>query len=134
LAKYTNQSVLDGNLDAAAERFIDYWCGRETWAATSPARRSSLARAITLLPHEWGAAMTPPSQSASLIAALPKDTLVMCCVKTARPSSELVELLLQARPDWEFAAIADGGHMAAVTHPQLVNQAVRTFLTERTRR
>jgi pimeloyl-ACP methyl ester carboxylesterase len=131
LANYTIQCVRDGDLDAAAERFIDYWCGRGTWAATPPARRSPLARAITLLPHEWGAALTEPSQSASLIGALPRDTLVMCCVKTARPSSELVELLLQARPDWEFAAIAEGGHMAAVTHPQLVNQAVGTFLAER---
>jgi hypothetical protein len=52
----------------------------------------------------------------------------MSSTKTRRPSSELVELVLDARPDWETASIWDAGHMAPMTHPQLVNPIIRNFL------
>jgi pimeloyl-ACP methyl ester carboxylesterase len=128
LATYTRQCLSNDATEAAAERFVDYWCGPGTWAAAPPARRSSLARLVGLLPNEWnavlGRAMTPDAWS----AALPERTLVMSAAKTTRPSRELVDVLLDACLDWEFAMTWDGGHMAPLTHPQLVNPIIRGFL------
>jgi pimeloyl-ACP methyl ester carboxylesterase len=57
LAKYTKRCIGAEVPDAAAERFIDYWCGLSTWAASSSDRKDSFVRSITLLPHEWDAVL-----------------------------------------------------------------------------
>jgi pimeloyl-ACP methyl ester carboxylesterase len=131
LAKYTRRCIADGAPEAAAERFIDYWCGPGTWAASSPGRKSAFTRAVTLLPHEWDAVLPAKTPSAAWTAALPRHTLVISCVGTTRPASELAELLLQARPDWASTGVLDGGHMAPVTHPQLVNPIISAFMADR---
>jgi pimeloyl-ACP methyl ester carboxylesterase len=130
LATYTKRCVADGALHAAAERFIDYWCGPGAWAASSPARKLAFARAATLLPNEWNALLTGTTPSNAWAAALPPHTLVMSSVNTVRPSREIVELLLRARADWEFASVEDGGHMAPLTHSHLVNPVIRAFITD----
>jgi pimeloyl-ACP methyl ester carboxylesterase len=131
LATYTKRCVADGAPHAAAERFIDYWCGPGAWAASSSARKLAFARAATLLPNEWNAVLTGTTPSNAWAAALPPHTLVMSSVNTVRPSREIVELLVRARADWEFASIEDGGHMAPLTHPQLINPVIRAFITDR---
>jgi pimeloyl-ACP methyl ester carboxylesterase len=131
LASYTKRCVSDGRPEAAAERFIDYWSGEGTWATTSPGRRAALAQAITLLPNEWDAVLTGTTPRAAWIAALPADTLVMSCANTARTSQEIVDLLSQARTDWEFVRIPEGGHMAPLTHPQLINPIIQAFMSDR---
>jgi hypothetical protein len=55
---------------------------------------------------------------------------VMSSVNTVRPSREIVELLVRARADWEFASVEDGGHMAPLTHSHLVNPVIRAFITD----
>jgi pimeloyl-ACP methyl ester carboxylesterase len=130
LATYTKRCVADGALHAAAERFIDYWCGPGAWTASSPARKLAFARAATLLPNEWNALLTGTTPLDAWAAALPPHTLVMSSVNTVRPSREIVELLVRARADWEFASVEDGGHMAPLTHSHLVNPVIRAFITD----
>jgi len=128
LEKYTRRCLVNGAAEAAAERFVDYWCGHGTWAASSPARQSSLARSVSLLPNEWNAVIEGTTTPAEWAPALRQHTLVMSSAKTTRPSRELVDVLLDACPDWEFAMTWDGGHMAPLTHPQLINPIIRGFL------
>jgi pimeloyl-ACP methyl ester carboxylesterase len=129
LATYTKRCVADG-APHAAERFIDYWCGPGAWAASSPARKIAFARAATLLPNEWNALLTGTTSLDAWAAALPPHTLVMSSVNTVHPSREIVELLLWAQTDWEFASVEDGGHMAPLTHSHLVNPVIRAFITD----
>jgi pimeloyl-ACP methyl ester carboxylesterase len=131
LATYTKRWVVDRTPEAAAERFIDYWGGPGAWAVSSPGRKSAFARAATLLPNEWNALLTGTTSLDAWAAALPPHTLVMSSVNTVRPSREIVELLLQTRADWEFVPVHDGGHMAPLTHSQLINPVIRTFITDR---
>jgi pimeloyl-ACP methyl ester carboxylesterase len=128
LAKYTMRCIRDGVPEAAAERFIDYWCGPGTWAASSPDKKASFVRSVALLTHEWNAVLRGKTTPAEWTAALPRDTLVMSSATTVRPSRELVDVLSRARPDWAFATIRDGGHMAPLTHPHLVNHIISGFL------
>ena len=131
LATYTKRWVVDGSPEAAAERFIDYWGGSGAWAASSPGRKSAFARAITLLPNEWDAVLNGTTAAAEWTAALPGHTLVVSSANATRPSREIVELLLRTRADWEFVPVHDGGHMAPLTHPQLINPVIRAFITDR---
>jgi pimeloyl-ACP methyl ester carboxylesterase len=128
LAQYTSRCIANKTPAAAAEWFIDYWCGAGTWTASSADRRAMIVRSIGLLLHEWNAVLAGKDALAEWTAALPQNTLVMSSTKTRRPSSELVELLLDARPDWGAASIRDAGHMAPMTHPQLVNSIIGNFL------
>lgn len=128
LAKYTRRQISNGMPEAAAERFIDYWGGPGAWAASSSDRQAAFARSMALLHGEWDALLHGETTPAEWCAALPSDTLVMSSAKTTRPSSELVDVLLNACPAWEFASILEGGHMAPLTHPHIVNPIIKGFL------
>lgn len=128
LAEYTSRCIANRIPEAAAERFIDYWCGAGTWTASSADRQAVFTRSIGLLLAEWNALLAGENTLAEWTAELPHDTLMISSTKTTLPSRELVKLLLDARPDWEWASICDAGHMAPLTHPQLVNSIIRGFL------
>ena len=125
------QLVAAGKRESAARCFIDYWSGTGTWTATPPERQAAFARMTELvLPWEANALLqSPHGLSSDWIAELPEDTLLMCSDDTPRPSREIVQLLAQARPDWALARIADAGHMAPLTHPELVNRTIKAFMT-----
>jgi pimeloyl-ACP methyl ester carboxylesterase len=116
-----------GQWSVAAERFADYWNGPGAWNAMSVERRATFAEAIKPNFFEWDAVMdeTPVAEWAHL---LPAQTLVVSDPATARPTRELTEVFRQAFPAWTFETVADGGHMAPLTHPELVNPIVRSFL------
>jgi pimeloyl-ACP methyl ester carboxylesterase len=128
LAKTTQAHVAAQNPAAAAELFIDYWCGQGTWATSSPGRQAAFAQSIALLLHEWHAVLSGEMTPAAWIEALPRHTLLMSSAWTTRPSREIVASLLDARPDWTFASICDASHMAPLTHPHLVNPLIKGFL------
>jgi pimeloyl-ACP methyl ester carboxylesterase len=129
LARFTRQCIADGIPDAGAEGFIDYWCGLGTWASSSAERRAVFTRLVCQLPHEWAALLEGETTPAAWVEALPRRTLLMSSARTTRPSRQIVDLLLQASPNWEFANICNANHMAPLTHPQLVNALIKGFLT-----
>jgi len=47
---------------------------------------------------------------------------------TRLPIREIVDILANARPHWSFRNVPEGGHMAPLTRPELVNPVVREFL------
>jgi pimeloyl-ACP methyl ester carboxylesterase len=115
-----------GDWEKVAERFADYWGGEGTWAAMAEKRRGAFAAALQPNFFEWDAVMgeeTTLEQWESVRA----KTLVMSDPRTRRPIREIVEILAEACPHWHFHSI-DGGHMAPLTRPELVNPVVRQFL------
>lgn len=114
--------------EAAAEQFIGYWTGETAWAATPPERKEAFMRGVGLVRHEFGAAFAARTTLAEWGQALPRRTLILCAAETKRSSREVVELLALAGGGWEFARVADGGHMSPLTHANLVNPLVGGFL------
>jgi pimeloyl-ACP methyl ester carboxylesterase len=112
----------------AAERFITFWTGAESWQSTPPERRAIYARSVRLVRHEFAAAFSGHATLEQWKKALPKRTLVMWAAGTTRPSRELVDLLALTHDAWEFTRVPEGGHMSPLTHPQLVNPAIAAFL------
>jgi hypothetical protein len=72
--------------------------------------------------------VTDPHLRFDDVASCPAPTLVMHDPSTRRPIRELVELFAEARPGWTFHALAEGGHMAPLVRPELVNPVVAAFL------
>ncbi|MDJ0941849.1 MAG: alpha/beta hydrolase [Kiloniellales bacterium] len=116
---------------AAAESFADYWGGAGTWTAMPEARRAAFAEALRPNLHEWDAVMGEATALDDWAEMLPQETLVVSARRTVRPIREIVELLREACPAWRYRELAEGGHMAPLTHPDLINPIVAAFLDGR---
>ncbi len=93
----------------------------------SPERRAAFAEVLPHNLHEWDAVLGDRVPLARWAAEMPARTLVVWDPATVRPIREIVELM-QAGTPWSFEALPTGGHMAPLTHPELVNPIVARFL------
>lgn len=116
-----------GDWPRVAERFADYWSGDGSWAAMPEKRRQAFAASLLPNFHEWDAVMSEET-TVSEWSRLTAKTLVVSAVDTRRPIREIVEILSRACPGWRFEQLPEGGHMAPLTRPDLVNPIVRQFL------
>jgi pimeloyl-ACP methyl ester carboxylesterase len=114
--------------EAAAEQFITYWGGPDAWNASSDERRAAFIRGVPVVSHEWNAVFHGDTPREDWAELLPRKTMLLSSRAPKRPSREIMELLIEACPAWRLTQISDGGHMAPLTHPHLVNLAVRAFL------
>jgi pimeloyl-ACP methyl ester carboxylesterase len=118
-----------GEWSIAAEEFADYWGGSGTWKATTPDRRATFVEALKPNFHEWDAVMNETTPLTAWSAQLPAKTLIVYDTNTVRPIREIVELMRDATT-WQTTTIARGGHMAPLSHPDLVNPIVAKFLQD----
>jgi pimeloyl-ACP methyl ester carboxylesterase len=77
--------------------------------------------------HEWDAVMAETATAADWQRLTPR-TLVVSDPATRLPIREIVAIFADACPHWTFRTVAEGGHMAPLTRPDLVNPIVREFL------
>ncbi|MEQ1515657.1 MAG: alpha/beta hydrolase [Usitatibacteraceae bacterium] len=116
-----------GDWTTVAERFADYWLGDGSWRAMPEKRRAAFVASLPPNFHEWDAVMNEET-SITQWQALNARTLLVSDAATRQPIREIVEIFAEACPHWSFQAIPHGGHMAPLTHPELVNPIVRQFL------
>ena len=116
-----------GDWTKVAERFADYWLGDGSWRSMPEKRRAAFAESLPPNFHEWDAVMEEET-TVEQWKALTARTLVVSDKATRLPIREIVELFAKACPSWSFRSIAEGGHMAPLTRPELVNPIVREFL------
>ena len=115
--------------EMAAAAFGDYWNGEGTWAAMPPERQKTFA---TLMPpniHEWDAVLGRMArQDWSNIQA---RTLVVWTRDTKRPIREIVEVLRDQVPNWQYQELHRGGHMFPLTQPDMTNRLISEFMRDR---
>jgi pimeloyl-ACP methyl ester carboxylesterase len=116
-----------GDWPKVAERFAEYWLGDGSWAAMPEKRRSAFADSLPPNFHEWDAVMDEETTVEDW-KALAARTLVVSDAATRLPIREIVDILAKACPHWSFHTIPEGGHMAPLTRPELINPIVRRFL------
>jgi pimeloyl-ACP methyl ester carboxylesterase len=117
-----------GDWMTPAAAFGDYWGGEGTWHQMSQERREAFAAGLPNLFHEWDAVMGETTTLEEWSRALPRNTLAIMDRNTVLPIREINALLTQACPNWTFAEVDAGGHMAPLKHPEVVNPVVRSFL------
>jgi pimeloyl-ACP methyl ester carboxylesterase len=117
-----------GTWEVAAEIFANYWTGGGSWDSMPDDRKSKFARALMPNFHEWDAVMNEQTSLAEWERDLPKDTTVVSANDTVRSISEIVELMKKNVSEWRFEQIERGGHMAAITKPDLINPIVKAAL------
>jgi pimeloyl-ACP methyl ester carboxylesterase len=116
-----------GDWPKVAERFADYWLGDGTWSAMPEKRRAAFAESLPPNFHEWDAVMDEETTLEEW-CKLRARTLVVSDAATRLPIREIVVLFASACPHWSFHSLPEGGHMAPLTRPELINPVVREFL------
>ena len=90
-------------------------------------RRAAFAESLTPNFHEWDAVLEEETTVEEWKAMTPR-TLVVSDKATRLPIREIVDIFATACPHWSFRSIAEGGHMAPLTRPEIINPIVREFL------
>lgn len=113
--------------EAAAEGFVDYWMGPGSWRRTPAARREPIAASMRNVAG-WARALF--SEPTPLAAFRALDMPVLCMVGAQSPASSrgVARLLTGVLPNVTVTEFDALGHMGPVTHPDVVNEAVATFL------
>ena len=117
-----------GDWERAAASFADYWNGEGSWAAMSPERQKTFASSMPPNCHEWDAVLgSTARQDWPNIHA---RTLVVSARDTKQPTREIVEVLRGHIPHWQYRQLDEGGHMFPLTHPDITNRLISTFLRD----
>ena len=116
-----------GDWHGVAQRFADYANGEGTWSGMSPARQQVFVKLLRPTLHEWDALMNE-NVPLDRWRDLPVPTLLAHAADTQAPILELIQLFHNACPHWAAAELPEGGHMAPLSRPDLVNPVVADFL------
>jgi pimeloyl-ACP methyl ester carboxylesterase len=125
---FAEKALARGDTDAAAEHFIDYWMGPGSWAATPEARRPALAAATRNI-GGWLHALIREPTPLSDLAQLEIPILYLMGEKSRLSARGVARVLTKTLPRVTVQELKGVGHMAPVTHPELVNAAIESFLT-----
>jgi len=117
----------EGDGDAAAGHFIDYWMGAGAWAMTPERNRASIVAAVSKI-RRWDHALTRETKPLSAFAALDMPVLLMTGGRSTASAHGAARLLASALPNGEVLTFEKLGHMGPVTHPEPVNEAIQRFL------
>jgi pimeloyl-ACP methyl ester carboxylesterase len=111
----------------AARCFVDYWSGDRTWAAMPETRRAALAAAVEGVMPEWHALFYEPTPLTAF-AQVNVPTLFLTGTNSRVPARAVARLLTAVLPNVRVEEIDGVGHMAPVTHPDLINPVIEQFL------
>jgi pimeloyl-ACP methyl ester carboxylesterase len=121
-------SALDrGDIDAAAERFIDYWMEDGAWRQTPANRQAPIAASMKNV-RRWAHALFTEPTPLTAFAALTMPVLYMVGTRSRRSAHAVAELLVPALPRGTRVEFEELGHMGPVTHPGVVNEVIAKFL------
>jgi pimeloyl-ACP methyl ester carboxylesterase len=124
------RAALDvGNLDLAAECFIDFWAGSGTWKSIPSARKPAITSSIINIPQWARALFTEPTPLAAF-RELDMPILYMLGARSPESSRAVARLLIPELPRVRVVEFDALGHMGPVTHPEVVNDAIASFLRE----
>jgi pimeloyl-ACP methyl ester carboxylesterase len=103
--------------------------GPGAWAGMPPHRRAAAARAMRTVSSEWSAIFAETTPLAAY-ASLDLPTLHLVGGKSPASTRAVARLLTQALPHVTMAELADVGHMAPITHPDLVSAAIEAHIAQ----
>ena len=118
-----------GDPDAAAGHFINYWMGPGTWDATPPQRKPAISASVANV-RRWSHALFTEATPASAFRRLDMQILYMLGSKSPESAHAVAAILLTVLPCVKVVEFPGLGHMAPITHAELVNAEISKFLGE----
>lgn len=123
-------ALLDaGQLEAATQRFIDYWMGAGHYSRVPEEKRPALQAGMPAVKGHWQALFGEPTPLAAW-RQLPCPCLLMTGEASRASALGVAALLRRVLPRLQTAEIPAAGHMAPVTHAPQVNAVIADFLKQ----
>lgn len=129
VAESMRARMAQGQTDAAAQRFIDFWSGPGTWAALPAERQQAVAARVPAVLQQFDALFGDPLALTDL-ARLRMPVLLCAGGETVPPTRRIVQLVHGALPGAQRDTFDPMGHMGPVTHAALFNRRVVEFLRD----
>ena len=123
-----------GQWEHVARVLTEYWGDDDAWAELPQGRREALAVALAPNFFEWdclyptGDGPPPPAYSLEQVGDAAVPVMLMTSSRARPAVGAIHDLLRRAYPQWTFATVLRGGHMAPITHPDVVNPLLLDFL------
>jgi pimeloyl-ACP methyl ester carboxylesterase/quercetin dioxygenase-like cupin family protein len=117
-----------GNARGGAARFVDYWSGAGAFAALRETRQSVLAALVPKMLLEFRAVATADSGVVAY-REIQAPALLMAGRQSPEPAQRLTSILADILPRATCVKVA-AGHMAPITHPDLVNPVLERFIRD----
>lgn len=130
LADRTSHAVARGDLDTAAQEFVDYWFQPGMWAVMREEARSPIRASMSLARQRWDALFKDPVPLDEL-AGLDVRTMLFVAQNSPLASRALSSLLAGALKNVRAKDLHGVGHMAPLVNPDRVNPLIEAFLLER---
>jgi pimeloyl-ACP methyl ester carboxylesterase len=116
-----------GKPEDAAAVFVDYWAGGCVWSKLRPASRESLTQYAPKATLEFNALFNEPLRL-QRYAKLPVPVLIMKGEFAPAPTDRIARRLAASLPNIVHATISGVGHMAPVTHGELIAAEIANFI------
>jgi len=116
-----------GDLVGAGRRFIDYWMGEGAWDAMPTARKTVVAGSMVNV-RGWAHALFDDPTPLAAFRALRVPVLYMVGARSPASSRGVARLLTAVLPEVTVVEYPELGHMAPITHPEIVNDTIARFL------
>ena len=114
--------------EVAAEFFADYFNGRGAWDAMDVDRQEKFVNALKPNYYEWDPVMNENTSMEEWKSFLPENTTVLSCKKTINSISGIIKILRCNMATWNFIEYQEGGHMAPLTKPNIINPLIAKAL------
>jgi pimeloyl-ACP methyl ester carboxylesterase len=109
--------------------FIDYWFGAGSWQAMGEKRQASISAMMPTIRGAWDGLMHDPVPVETW-ADIATRTLLITSADTRLSVKCIRDQMRDHLPGLSFAETPEGGHMAIVGRPDLVNPDIIRFLDQ----
>ena len=121
------RALRGGDVDAAAERFIDYWMEPGSWRRMPEARRAAVGASIVNV-RRWAHALFDEPTPLDTLRSLDGPVLLMAGDRTTVAARAVIVRLLRVLPQRELYEFEALGHMGPVTDADRVDEVIEQFL------
>ena len=111
----------------AAKYFIDFWMGNSAWDHMPESRQGPIVASINNL-RSWAKALFDEPTPLAAFTHLNIPILYMVGKDSPAASRGVARLLTQTLPQVQVIEFEGLGHMGPVTHAEVVNEAIYSFL------
>jgi pimeloyl-ACP methyl ester carboxylesterase len=118
-----------GDKNLAARHFIDFWMGSGSWDMTPEQRKPAIAASVLNI-RRWAHALFTEPTAAQAFAALDVPVLYMLGDDSPESAHAVARVLLPVLRRLEVVRFPGLGHMAPLTHPEVVNAQIARFLSD----
>lgn len=126
-------SAAVGAPEAGMKRFVDFWNGEGVWDRSAPEAKQKLLSVFPQVVANF-AAIDREIWTLAQLRRMLCPTLALMASGSPALARRLVRMIAATVPDCAMRIVSGAGHMAPVTHPQLVNPAIAAHIAEVERR